>query len=93
MSARESPGQLRTSIPFSCNASILLGSVPSPAVTRTGTSLAVTTSFDSSGNSARLDTTTRKALRGPGGRAVSSGSSAIAVPLPTMIASTRPRNR
>src|SRR2546421_88653 len=36
--------------------------------------------------------TTRTATRGPGGRAISKGSSASAVPMPTTIASTRPRS-
>ena len=35
--------------------------------------------------------TMRVAVRGPFGRAVSVGSSNVAVPLPTIIASTRPR--
>ena len=43
-------------------------------------------------NVARSSTTTRSAVRGPGGRAVSCGSSAFAVPAPTTIASTRPRS-
>ena len=39
-----------------------------------------------------MSSTTRTAVRGPGGRAVNSGSSRAAVSRPTMIASTRPRS-
>ena len=47
---------------------------------------------DESGNRAALSSTTRVAKRGPGGRAVSSGSSATTVPMPTTMASILPRS-
>ena len=66
------------------------------AATSTGTSAAVCTSRLSSDSDAAESTTIRVAIRftsaRSAGRAVSSGLSARAVPLPTMIASTRPRS-
>src|SRR5204863_162056 len=58
----------------------------------TPASRAVRQSLRSSGKSPALDSTMRAATRDPGGRAVSSGSSARTVPAPMMIASIRPRN-
>ena len=55
-------------------------------------SRAVARNWHRSGRSPDADSTTRAGTRGPGGRAVSSGSSAITVPRPTMIASIRPRS-
>ena len=63
-----------------------------PAAISTGISRAVCTSCRSGEIVARLSTTIRVATRGPGGRAVSSGSSCTTVPWPTTIPSTRPRS-
>ncbi len=70
-------------------------SVPRAADTRTGTSRAVRTSFDSRGSRRAESRTTRSgATRGVlHSRTVSSGSSASAVPIPTSTASYPARSR
>ena len=61
------------------------------AANKTGASSAVCSNRLSRRHDFSEPTTMRVAVRGPGGRAVSCGSSASSVPAPTNIPSTRPR--
>ena len=81
----------QTSQPAARRAAIRSGGAPGAAATRTGDSWLVRTRFAASGRRHWLSSTIRSGCRGPAGRGVSSGSSASAVPMPTAIASTRPR--
>jgi hypothetical protein len=80
-----------TSQPAARSAARRSAAAAGPTATSRGASRAVRTSRDSSGSLARESSTIRSGRRGPGGRGVSSGSSASAVPMPMAIASTRPR--
>ncbi len=92
MGTRSSDGKAMTAQPAVSRAITRSARARRVTATRTGNSRAVRTSWLESGKRAWLSSTILVATRGPAGRAVSMGSSAITVPMPTTIASIRPRS-
>ena len=89
-----SPVATITSTPAASSASVAVRAAAREQTTITGTSLALRTSCESSGRRASESNTTRRGWRAtPSTRAVSCGSSASAVPMPTATASDSARQR